>query len=226
VVKLIDRRLVAGGHTIGLSRCVVLQTRLYNFIGTGKPDPSLPPAFQNSLDKTCPNGGNGEVTAPIDIETPTVFDNLYFKNLLNNVGIFTSDRNLLNGGARDTAVLVNLYAANQTKFFIDFADSMKKMGNLNVSTGTAGEVRKNCHVRNSGKGIEEEITQVVEEIFEGEEQLTQTPLEKLVEDAEEVLENAVDYIRDVVDQVKAEIRREEFHKLTVENTLRGGHSSM
>jgi peroxidase len=34
-------------------------------------------------------------------------------------------------------------------FFAEFADSMEKMGRINVKTGPVGEIRKQCAVVNS-----------------------------------------------------------------------------
>ena len=40
------------------------------------------------------------------------------------------------------------YAVNQDLFFIDFVESMLKMGNINVLTGIEGEIRENCRFVN------------------------------------------------------------------------------
>lgn len=122
----------------------------------------------------------------MDLTTPTVFDNLYFKQLLVHKGVFASDEELYTAAA-DTKALVQLYAINQTKFFIDFAASMTKMGNTNPLTGKAGEIRKNCRVRNPLKTIIEEEEETVAsetrvEEAEGALNLFQRAIEKVVEE--------------------------------------------
>uniref|UniRef100_UPI00329884DB hypothetical protein n=1 Tax=Salmonella enterica TaxID=28901 RepID=UPI00329884DB len=52
---------------------------------------------------------------------------------------------LTNKGARNIA----LELRNQTKFFTKFAQSMKRLGAIEVLTGTAGEIRKKCSVINN-----------------------------------------------------------------------------
>jgi peroxidase len=40
------------------------------------------------------------------------------------------------------------YASNEKLFFDSFAKSMIKMGNINVLTGSEGEIRRNCRFVN------------------------------------------------------------------------------
>lgn len=73
------------------------------------------------------------------------FDNNYFVILNQNKGLFQSDAALLtNKGARNIAKELT----NRAKFFTEFAQSMKRMGAIEVLTGTAGEIRKQCSVIN------------------------------------------------------------------------------
>ncbi|KAJ0084661.1 hypothetical protein Patl1_30021 [Pistacia atlantica] len=44
-----DLVALSGAHTFGSARCIVFSHRLYNFSGTGKPDPSLDPKYLRSL---------------------------------------------------------------------------------------------------------------------------------------------------------------------------------
>lgn len=84
--------------------------------------------------------------SPIDVTTPIVFDNAYFRNLRSQRGLFHSDQELFNGGSTDAQV--NTYAANRTTFLTDFANAMVKMGNLSPLTGTNGQIRRNCRRTN------------------------------------------------------------------------------
>ncbi|XVF00319.1 hypothetical protein REPUB_Repub03eG0274600 [Reevesia pubescens] len=134
-----DLVTLAGSHTIGLCRCTSFRGHIYN-------DTNIDPSFASSLRRTCPRSGNDSVLAPLDLQTRTCFDNLYYKNLLNKKGLLHSDQELFNGSSTDA--LVKSYAANTSLFFQEFAKSMIKMGNINPLTGRAGEIRINCRKSN------------------------------------------------------------------------------
>ncbi|XWS08323.1 hypothetical protein CRYUN_Cryun41cG0069600 [Craigia yunnanensis] len=134
-----DLVTLAGSHTIGMARCTSFRGHIYN-------DSNIDPSFASSLRRKCPRSGNDSVLAPLDLQTPTFFDNFYYKNLLNKKGLLHSDQELFNGSSTD--VLVKRYAANTSLFFLKFAESMIKMGNIKPLTGTAGEIRINCRKAN------------------------------------------------------------------------------
>ncbi|KAI5064404.1 hypothetical protein GOP47_0021074 [Adiantum capillus-veneris] len=142
-----DTVALSGGHTIGLSRCVSFSTRLYNFSGTGAPDPTIDPNFLASLQATCPQGGDANALRPLDATTTDTFDVGYYSNLKINRGLLLSDQELTSDG--NTAPLAAAYASSQSTFFTAFAQSMVNMGNISPLTGSQGEIRLNCHVVNS-----------------------------------------------------------------------------
>ncbi|PPD96943.1 hypothetical protein GOBAR_DD06044 [Gossypium barbadense] len=73
------------------------------------------------------------------------FDNNYYVTVKQNKGLFQSDAALLtNKGSRN---IVN-ELVDPKKFFTEFAQSMKRMGAINVLTGNEGEIRKKCFVAN------------------------------------------------------------------------------
>ncbi|XP_021891135.1 peroxidase A2-like [Carica papaya] len=151
VVGLNKRRdLVAlsGAHTFGRARCVGFSHRLFNFNGTGAPDPTLNTNFLEVLREICPQGGNQSVITDLDPTTPDAFDNAYFSNLEIGKGLLQSDQELLSTPGADTADIVNEFSSNTTAFFEAFVLSMIRMGNLSVLTGTEGEIRLNCRVVN------------------------------------------------------------------------------
>ena len=80
--------------------------------------------------------------APLDLQTPTSFDNNYFKNLIQNKGLLHSDQELFNGGSADS--IVRAYSNSQSSFNSDFVTAMIKMGDIKPLTGSKGEIRKNC----------------------------------------------------------------------------------
>ncbi|XP_062001130.1 peroxidase 4-like [Rosa rugosa] len=130
-----DLVALAGSHTIGLARCTSFRARIYN-------DTTIDAVFAKSLQSNCPITGNDNNLASLDLQTPTYFDNLYYKNLLKEKGLLHSDQELFNGTSADA--LVKIYASDTFKFFEDFAKSMVKMGNIKPLTGSQGEIRINC----------------------------------------------------------------------------------
>ncbi|XP_022733944.1 peroxidase 5-like [Durio zibethinus] len=138
---------LSGGHTIGRSHCTSFSNRLYNFSGTLMQDPSLDPRYTAMLKQKCPQGGtNPNVVVPMT-STPNITDAGYYVDILANRGLFTSDHTLLTSPA--TAYQVAQNARNPMQWRAKFAAAMVKMGQLEVLTGTAGEIRANCRVTNS-----------------------------------------------------------------------------
>ena len=132
-----------GAHTIGLAQCLTFKQRLFNFSGTGKPDPTLDPALLQRLQILClGQDGSDNNLAPLDPITTVIFDNRYYTNLVNNIGLLETDQALLGDGT--TASLVNNYSQCPDLFFKDFATSMEKMSLIGVVTGQQGEIRTNC----------------------------------------------------------------------------------
>ncbi|KDP21683.1 hypothetical protein JCGZ_03354 [Jatropha curcas] len=134
-LSLRDMVALSGSHTIGLARCTSYRGHIYN-------DSNIDPSFAKSLQQICPRSGKDNVLAPLDRQTPTRFDNLYYKNLLNKKGLLHSDQELFNGRSADS--LVRKYASKPFTFFKDFAQAMVKMSNIKPLTGSHGQVRKNC----------------------------------------------------------------------------------
>ncbi|KAM3397814.1 lignin-forming anionic peroxidase [Capsicum galapagoense] len=141
---LTDLVALSGAHTFGRARCRTFNQRLFNFNGTGRPDPTLDPNYLQTLRRLCPQGGNGGTFANLDKSTPDQFDNHYFTNLKNHQGLLQTDQELFSTSGSSTIGIVNNYANNQYKFFDDFVCSMIKLGNVGVLTGTKGEIRKDC----------------------------------------------------------------------------------
>lgn len=100
-------------------------------------------AFATSLKSSCTTSTtDDENLASLDATTPVLFDNGYFKNLVNNKGLLHSDQQLFSGGSTDSQV--TNYVNNPSTFFQDFANAMVKMGNMSPLTGSSGEIRGNC----------------------------------------------------------------------------------
>ncbi|PKI70536.1 hypothetical protein CRG98_009041 [Punica granatum] len=135
-----DLVVLSGGHTIGLSHCNSFSTRLYNFTGKGDQDPTIDAEYAKTLKNIC-SPTDTTTTLDMDPGSGTDFDSDFYTGLLKNKGLFTSDAALLtNKGARN---IVN-ELTSQAKFFTEFGQSMKRMGAIEVLTGSAGEIRKVC----------------------------------------------------------------------------------
>nr|ACU17608.1 unknown [Glycine max] len=132
-----DLVALSGGHTIGQARCTNFRARIYNETNIGT-------AFARTRQQSCPrtSGSGDNNLAPLDLQTPTSFDNYYFKNLVQKKGFLHSDQQLFNGGSTDS--IVRGYSTNPGTFPSDFAAAMIKMGDISPLTGSNGEVRKNC----------------------------------------------------------------------------------
>lgn len=91
----------------------------------------------------CPRSGGDQNLFVLDFVTPLKFDNNYYKNLLANKGLLSSDEVLLTKN-QVSANLVKKYAERNDLFFEQFAKSMVKMGNISPLTGSRGEIRKIC----------------------------------------------------------------------------------
>ncbi|WOK97531.1 hypothetical protein Cni_G06239 [Canna indica] len=141
---------LSGGHTIGLARCALFASRLFNFSATSSVDPTLDASMAADLVSLCSSSSDGNATAALDRNSTYAFDNHYFKNLLIQKGLLSSDQGLFSSdeGKAATKDLVVTYSNDNQAFFGDFACAMTKMGNISPLTGSAGEIRKNCRVVN------------------------------------------------------------------------------
>ncbi|KAI9195516.1 hypothetical protein LWI28_015683 [Acer negundo] len=144
-LNLTDLVSLSGGHTIGVAHCATFSNRLYNFTGKGDADPSLDPTYAQILRSKCPNPANPTTTVDLDPGSSRSFDKNYFKILLQQEGLLQSDAALLKDG--NSFQLVKRFS-NSYDFFDAFAESMVKMGAIEVLTGNAGEIRKQCRVVN------------------------------------------------------------------------------
>ncbi|CAN6448532.1 unnamed protein product [Victoria cruziana] len=137
-----DMVALSGAHTIGQARCVNFRSHIYN-------DSNIDNSVASSLQQVCPSkvGSGDNNLAPLDIQTPTDFDNAYYTNLLSAAGVLHSDQALYNGGITDAQV--QAYSDDADTFFADFVAGMINMGDIKPLTGTDGEIRLNCRVANS-----------------------------------------------------------------------------
>lgn len=141
--------ILLGAHSIGAAHCDIFMDRVYNFKNTNKPDPALRPPFLNELRQICSNPGTPRYrNEPVNFDnTPTVMDNLFYRDLVDKgKSLLLTDAHLVTDPR--TAPTVGQMADDQALFHKRFAEVMTKLTSLNVLTGNDGEVRKICRATN------------------------------------------------------------------------------
>ncbi|CAI8588550.1 unnamed protein product [Vicia faba] len=133
-----DLVALSGGHTLGFSHCSSFRNRIQNFNATHPVDPSLNPSFAAKLKSTCLLKNKAKNAGATMDPSSTSFDNTYYKLILQQKGLFSSDQALLDNP--NTKRLVSKFAASQEAFYKAFAKSMIKMSSINGGQ----EVRKDC----------------------------------------------------------------------------------
>ncbi|XP_048136164.1 peroxidase 24-like [Rhodamnia argentea] len=140
-----DLVVLSGGHTIGVGHCNFFSNRLYNFTGKGDQDPSLNPTYASQLKAQCKTLSDNITTVGMDPGSSLSFDSHYYTALKQNQGLFQSDAALLTN--KESSKIVE-ELLDQEGFFTEFGRSMKRMGAVQVLTGSDGEIRKKCNVIN------------------------------------------------------------------------------
>ncbi|WOL07111.1 peroxidase 5-like [Canna indica] len=130
----------AGAHTIGRSHCDAFANRLYNFNPNASTVLSLDASYAAKLKQQCSSRSNDVVC--MDPQTLTAFDTSYYRNILVNRGLLTSNQTLL-----APADKVKELVGNHYKFHEQFAATMVKMGEISVLTESNNEICANCKRR-------------------------------------------------------------------------------
>ncbi|KAL2631211.1 hypothetical protein R1flu_015897 [Riccia fluitans] len=145
-----DLVVLSGAHTIGLTFCKAVTPRIYNFPGspTGA-DPYLNKTFVTEKRTLCPNTPSAlNRFLPLDTSKGgQTFDLQYYFNVLDHKAILKSDDAIISNFKGFSKVL-DLIKSPQSKFFTEFGLAMEKMGRIGVLTGTQGQIRKKCAVKN------------------------------------------------------------------------------
>lgn len=135
-----DMVTLTGSHTVGVTQCQFFVDRLYNFEGTGLPDPSLDTVYLKTLQALCPNVTGDVTNVALDQDSEFRFDTSYFRKLQANRGVLRIDQEI--GNDASTRSRVNTLAASPSTFGADFGKSMVAMGRIGVLT--TGTVRAVC----------------------------------------------------------------------------------
>ncbi|KAM7266836.1 hypothetical protein ACFE04_009002 [Oxalis oulophora] len=145
-LSVTDLVALSGAHSIGSSHCTRVSRRIYTFKSKTRVDPTLNPEYVEELKQSCPRNVNPNVAIHLDPTTPETFDNVYYKNLQQGKGLFTSDQSLfVDPKSRN---IVNLFSSNKTAFEQAFVSAMTKLGRVGVKTGKNGEIRRDCAIVN------------------------------------------------------------------------------
>ncbi|KAI9165655.1 hypothetical protein LWI28_018143 [Acer negundo] len=139
-----DMIALSAAHTVGFSHCGKFSNRIYNFNGKTPVDPTINKAYVTQLQNMCPRNVDSRIAINMDPISPNKFDNTYFKNLQNGMGLFTSDQ-ILNEDPRSKPT-VNAWAASSTAFDKAFITAITKLGRVGVKTGRNGKIRSDCGV--------------------------------------------------------------------------------
>ncbi|KAK9672208.1 hypothetical protein RND81_12G084400 [Saponaria officinalis] len=150
-----DYTTLLGAHSMGKARCRYLQNRLYNYQGTGKPDPTIESSKLKELMNNCPKtrkagDHEGLVYLNKDSGENYRFTNSYYKNIMSGKGVLSIDEQLYFGNA--TLQLTQEFSDpvyGFQEFKKAFALSINRMGAYNVLTGKEGEIRRHCHYVNA-----------------------------------------------------------------------------
>ncbi|PAN48394.1 hypothetical protein PAHAL_9G379400 [Panicum hallii] len=142
-----DMAILMGAHTVGVTHCSVIHNRLYNFNGTGLPDPAMDPLYVWILSTfACPQGQAFDNIVYLDDPSSILLvDKSYYAQIMKRHGVLSVDQAL--GDHSSTAWMVNFLAT--TDFFPSmFSYALNKLSALDVLTGNAGEIRRNCRRTN------------------------------------------------------------------------------
>ncbi|QHN77058.1 Peroxidase [Arachis hypogaea] len=134
---------LSGAHSIGVSHCSSFSNRLYTPLPQ---DPPMDSEFSSLLKTKCPSNVNGDggfdPTVVIDAFTPKRLDNKYYKGLMKQRGLLSSDQALLSSESTSEMVVSN--AKHGLHWSVKFAKAMVRMGSIDVLTGEQGEIRRHC----------------------------------------------------------------------------------
>ncbi|KAK5811532.1 peroxidase 16-like [Gossypium arboreum] len=137
-----DMIALSGAHTIGFAHCGRFSKRIFNFSPRNMIDPTLNFRYALQLRQMCPRNVDPRIAINMDPTTPRTFDNAYYKNLQQGMGLFTSDQVLFSDPrSRGT---VNLFASSNAAFHNAFVAAITKLGRVGVLTGKQGEIRRDC----------------------------------------------------------------------------------
>ncbi|XP_010550341.1 PREDICTED: peroxidase 35-like [Tarenaya hassleriana] len=137
-----DMIALSAAHTVGFAHCSKVFNRIYSFSKTSPVDPTLNKTYAKDLQMACPKKVDPRIAINMDPTTPRIFDNVYFKNLQQGKGLFTSDQVLFTDSRSKQTV--NAWAKDPQAFNRAFATAMTKLGRFGVKNRFNGNIRRDC----------------------------------------------------------------------------------
>ncbi|KAJ4878658.1 Peroxidase 73 [Raphanus sativus] len=137
-----DMIALSGAHTLGFAHCSKVANRIYNFNRTHPVDPTINKAYVKELQAACPKKVDPRIAINMDPVTPRTFDNVYYKNLQQGKGLFTSDQVLFTD--RRSRPTVDAWANSSPAFNAAFIKAMTKLGRVGIKVGRNGNIRRDC----------------------------------------------------------------------------------
>ncbi|KAL1537098.1 Peroxidase 51 [Salvia divinorum] len=137
-----DMIALSACHTVGFSHCNKFSNRIYNFSPQNPVDPTLDKTYAGKLQGMCPRNVDPRIAIDMDPATPRIFDNAYFRNLIEGKGLFTSDQVLFTDSRSKNTV--NQWASDSKAFNDAFITAITKLGRVGVKTGRNGNIRFDC----------------------------------------------------------------------------------
>lgn len=139
-----DMIALSAAHTVGFSHCSKFANRIYSFSRQGPIDPTLNRTYAKTLQTLCPKNVDSRIAINMDPNTPNTFDNMYYKNLVQGMGLFTSDQVLFTDSRSKPTV--TKWATDSQAFQQAFITAMTKLGRVGVKSGRNGKIRQDCAV--------------------------------------------------------------------------------
>lgn len=142
---------ISAAHTIGTTACFFLERRLHNFFPEGGSDPTINPQFLPELKSQCPQNGDVNVRLGLDRGSDQTFDVQIMRNIRDGFGVLESDAKLYSDESARRVIdsYIGMLSSEFGPFFeSDFTDSIVRMGQIGVKTGSNGEIRQVCSAFN------------------------------------------------------------------------------
>ncbi|XP_042477126.1 peroxidase 29-like [Macadamia integrifolia] len=132
---------ILGAHTLGVGHCLNIVDRLYN---PEEGEEYTDFSHQFLLRLACPTRVPfTNLTFALNDLTPIIFDNQYYRDVMNGKGLFGVDSNI--GMDERTRPIVEQFAEDQDTFFQVFSSAFVKLSTTNVLTGDKGQIRRQCN---------------------------------------------------------------------------------
>ncbi|KAJ3681742.1 hypothetical protein LUZ60_014315 [Juncus effusus] len=139
-----DMVVLMGAHTVGATYCSTINDRLYNYQGSGNPDPTMDGWYVSVLQTyVCPSDSWSDNLVFLDDPWSWLqVDNSYYRQILGNKGTLPIDQALANDGSTNGIVQ---FLAYSDAFLGLFTQALVKLGGVEVLTGDQGEIRSVCN---------------------------------------------------------------------------------